>query len=256
MEMARQANSAFDVEAQGYDRMGARRSQRGTMPDSVRLGFVRKVYGILATQVLFTVLTVVACMFWSPLHYGIISFATRNGRLLQFFLTVPPFVMLLMMHCLKHSYPMNFACLSIFTAFIAADVGLVCAVFAEAGLSMVVLQACLLTLLIFGGLTIYTMASKRDFSYLGGFLFSGLLCLVGYGFLAMLFPSLNTGMAGMITSWFGAVLFSAYIVFDTWRLEKVHGVDDYIVAAIELYLDIVNLFLQLLKILAALSKKN
>ena len=41
----------------------------------------------------------------------------------------------------------------------------------------------------------------------------------------------------------------AFIIFDTWKIANILGPDDYIIACIELYLDIVNLFLYILSIL-------
>ncbi len=49
----------------------------------------------------------------------------------------------------------------------------------------------------------------------------------------------------------GAILFSLFIIVDTQLIVQRLGYDDYIIAAIELYLDLLNLFLYLLKLLAA-----
>lgn len=61
--------------------------------------------------------------------------------------------------------------------------------------------------------------------------------------------SLHFGMAVA-----GAVIFSLYIVFDVFMISRRLSPDDYIPAAIELYLDIANLFLHLLRILAEMQK--
>jgi len=50
-------------------------------------------------------------------------------------------------------------------------------------------------------------------------------------------------------SLFGALLFSAFIIFDTWKIANILSPDDYIIACNELYLDIINLFLYILSIL-------
>ena len=49
----------------------------------------------------------------------------------------------------------------------------------------------------------------------------------------------------------GAILFSLFIIYDTNKIMRYFGVDDYIIAAIELYLDVINLFRYLLMFLAA-----
>ena len=52
----------------------------------------------------------------------------------------------------------------------------------------------------------------------------------------------------------GAVLFSCFIVFDTYMLIHKLSPEEYILASINLYLDIINLFLEILKILDAMKK--
>ena len=54
----------------------------------------------------------------------------------------------------------------------------------------------------------------------------------------------------------GAGLFSLYIVYDVYMISMRTSPDDYIPAAIELYLDIANLFLHILRILAAFQNDN
>ena len=51
-------------------------------------------------------------------------------------------------------------------------------------------------------------------------------------------------------SLFGAIIFSLFIIYDTNKIMRYFGVDDYIIAAIELYLDVINLFQYLLMLLA------
>ena len=53
----------------------------------------------------------------------------------------------------------------------------------------------------------------------------------------MFFPSLNTGIVGLLVSFAGAGIFSAYLVFDTWRISQELDVDDYVEGAIQLYMD-------------------
>lgn len=55
----------------------------------------------------------------------------------------------------------------------------------------------------------------------------------------------------MIYGGLGAIIFSGYIIYDTNNLIKRFSYDDYIWAAVSLYLDIINLFLALLNILRA-----
>ena len=51
-------------------------------------------------------------------------------------------------------------------------------------------------------------------------------------------------------SLFGAILFCGFIIYDTNNIMRRFGVDDWLIAAIELYLDVINLFLFLLQLLS------
>merc|ERR1712232_865544 len=126
--------------------------------------------------------------------------------------------------------------------------GFVCSAYYKAGLGSLVLQAFVLTMACFGSLTAYAMHSKQDFSWMGGMLSMGLTGLVVWGLLASLF-----GLGGgLVYSAFGAMLFCGYILYDTHRIMEVLGPDDAIVGAIDLYLDIINLFMYLLQLLSAM----
>jgi protein lifeguard len=54
----------------------------------------------------------------------------------------------------------------------------------------------------------------------------------------------------------GAVIFSGFIVYDTETLIKRYTYDEYIWASVVLYLDILNLFLEILKILRSVQSDN
>ena len=111
----------------------------------------------------------------------------------------------------------------------------------------VVIEALVLTLTVFGCLTLFTMQSKIDFSFLGAGLSSALWILILWGFFAYLFGQ----PAGGVYSLFGALIFSGYIIFDTYLIAQKLGYDDYILASVTLYLDIVNLFFFILQLLSS-----
>ncbi len=103
--------------------------------------------------------------------------------------------------------------------------------------------------LVFLGLSGYALTSKRDFSFMGGFLFAGLIVVliaaVANIFLAM--PVLQLTISGAIV-----MLMSGLILFDTSRI--IHGGEtNYIRATVGLYLNIYNLFVALLNLLSAFS---
>jgi len=102
---------------------------------------------------------------------------------------------------------------------------------------------------IFLGLSAYVLITKKDFSFLGGFLFVGFLVIL-FAALANIFmaiPAMSLAISAAII-----FIMSGFILFDTSRI--IHGGEtNYIYATIALYLDIYNIFISLLQLLGALS---
>ena len=103
--------------------------------------------------------------------------------------------------------------------------------------------------IIFLGLSGYALTSKRDFSFMGGFLFAGMMVVV-LAILANIFlqmPALSLAVsAGII------LLMSGFILFDTSRIVQ-GGETNYIMATYGLYLSIFNIFISLLQILGIMG---
>ena len=103
--------------------------------------------------------------------------------------------------------------------------------------------------IIFLGLSGYALTSKRDFSFMGGFLFAGMMVVV-LAMIANLFlqiPALALAVsAGII------LLMSGFILFDTSRIVR-GGETNYIMATYGLYLTIFNIFISLLQILGIMG---
>ena len=74
--------------------------------------------------------------------------------------------------------------------------------------------------------------------------------------MSMLFGATFGGVGHTVFALIGALLFCGFILYDTSNLIHVLGPDDYIIAAVQLYLDIINLFLYLLEILRMLQGGN
>jgi FtsH-binding integral membrane protein len=110
----------------------------------------------------------------------------------------------------------------------------------------IIAQTGLLTGSTFAVLTGYAFVSRRDFSAWGGFLTVGLWVLIGTSLLNLFF---RNAAADLWIAGVGTLLFSGLLVFDTWRLRHVYGPDDYVPAAIQIYLDLVNLFLFIFRLL-------
>jgi FtsH-binding integral membrane protein len=106
-------------------------------------------------------------------------------------------------------------------------------------------QAAVLTIGAFGILTMYAFVSRRDFSAWGSFLMVGLWVLIGTMLLNFVFP--NTAVSLWLAS-VTVLLFSGLLVFDTWRLRNFYGPDDYVGASVQIYLDLLNIFMAILRI--------
>jgi FtsH-binding integral membrane protein len=147
----------------------------------------------------------------------------------------------------RRSFPKNLILTLIFT-FIEGIWLAPFLLFAERASPGIVGQAGLLTLSTFGVLTLYAVLSKRDFSAWGSFFIVGLWVLIATALLNMFVGSAigSLWIAG------GTVLvFSGLLVFDTWRIVRSgqYGPDDYVPAAVNIYLDLLNLFIAIITLL-------
>jgi len=107
-------------------------------------------------------------------------------------------------------------------------------------------QAAVLTLGAFGILTIYAFVSRRDFSAWGSFLMVGLWVLIGTSLLNLFFQN---QVANLWLASVTVLLFSGLLVFDTWRLRNIYGPDEYVGAAVQIYLDLLNIFMAIMRVM-------
>jgi modulator of FtsH protease len=115
-------------------------------------------------------------------------------------------------------------------------------------------QALLLTAIITAGLTIYGWVSEVSLARFGTWLLIGLLTLIGGSIVAIF---VRATWLEILLGGGGAVLFSLFLVYDIQRLKQMPAeFANAVVMAAAVYLDIVNLFLSLLRLLGALSGSN
>lgn len=201
--------------------------------------FIRKVYLLLTMQLMGTVVMGLiirssdSFKVWALTNVWllILSFVGAIGFMIGAFYKA-------------RSYPVNLVLLSGFTICESYSLGVACA-FVD---STVLIEAILLTLIIFIGLTLFAFQTKYDFISWQGTVGMMLWGLIGWGFIMMFFPQQLT-LVENVYSFLGAAVFSIYIIIDTQHIMKTLHLDDEIIACISLYLDIVNLFLFILRIL-------
>lgn len=204
---------------------------------NIRLGFLRKVYGILSAQFLCTIIVGVLFLSIEPLT----NFAQTNQWifLLGAFLSLGLIVALI---AYGHKYPTNYYLLFAFTLCESFTVGNIVTFYKVSS----VLEAFFLTCGVTLALTAYTFQSKRDFSSWGASLFAALWVLIIISFMQLCFPADLYGR-GLAAG--GAILFSLFLIFDTHMIMKKFSPEDYILATITLYLDIINIFVHILRVM-------
>ncbi|KAF6811434.1 Protein lifeguard 4 [Colletotrichum sojae] len=204
----------------------------------IRNQFVRKVYAILTVQLIATGAVSSLSFFsagyktWIQSHPGLV-WASLFGSIIFMLLT----------YWKRKSYPTNLLFLGGFTLLEAYTISVIVS-FYQAG---IVLNAVVLTAGIFVFLTLFACQTKYDFTSWMPYLFGALWGLVLFGFMAAFFPYSSTGE--LVYGGLAALIFSAYILVDTQLVMRKHHVEEEIAAAISLYLDIINLFLAILRIL-------
>ncbi|MCD9641430.1 Protein LIFEGUARD 4 [Datura stramonium] len=209
----------------------------------LRWAFIRKVYSILTLQLLLTIGVASVVVTVHPIAHFFAS--TGAGLALYILLIITPFITLCPLYYYHQKHPVNFLLLGLFTVTLAFAVGLTCAFTS----GKVILESVILTATVVLSLTVYTFwAAKRgqDFNFLGPFLFAALMVLMLFAFIQLLFPLGRLSV--MIYGCLASILFCGYIIYDTDNLIKRYTYDEYIWAAVALYLDVINLFLSILTI--------
>lgn len=213
------------------------------------MGFIRKVYSILTAQLLLTVIVAAPLQTMSPAWL----MANQWLCLVSMAATVGIVCAMTCVPKLFKEFPTNYILLFVFTLFEAVLVGFVSAAYTAGS----VVVCALATVFIFLGMTVYAWNTKSDFTGMGPYLFAALLSLIGFGLVISLLSmfGINIPGANLLYGFCGVLIFTFYIVFDTQLIvgeyhghKHQFGIDDYVFAALNLYLDIINLFLQLLKL--------
>lgn len=205
-----------------------------------RATLVRRTYGLVFLSVIVTVL---------GSAFALSQPAVMDAVLQHPFITaIAAFIPLIMAQRAARDYPKNLILTFLFTFVEGVFVAPFLAI-ANARTPGVVGQAAVLTLGTFAVLSLYAVFSRRDFSAWGSFFTIGLVVLL----IAMLINAFVPSAAGGL--WVAAVgvfIFAGLLVFDTWRIVRSgqYGPDDYVLAAVSIYLDLLNMFLMILRLLS------
>lgn len=212
---------------------------------AVRMGFIRKVYLILAAQLAVTTAITAAVSFSAPVRAAV---AAYPGVLIS--AAVLSFGLLIALSCcpnVARKHPTGMLLLGAFTLCESYLVAAIAARYTPDSVLLAIGGTALVTL----GLTAFAWQSKVDYTMYSGMLCSLCLALLVFGVFVALVPS---ALGRAVYSALAIVLFSFFIVYDTQMIigGKHHShrfeVDEYVFAALNLYVDIVQLFLQLLRL--------
>ena len=202
-----------------------------------RATLVRRTYALVLVSVL---VTMVGASF--GLSQPQLMAAVAAHPFITFFVALAP---LIMAQRARTQLPMNIGMVLLFNFVMGVMISQALFIYGRTQPGLIG-QAAVLTLGAFGILTLYAFVSRRDFSAWGSFLIVGLWVLIGTMLLNLFFRN------AAIDLWLASVsvlLFSGLLVFDTWRLRNHYGPDEYVGAAVQIYLDLLNMFMAILRIL-------
>lgn len=210
-----------------------------TCPTNVRAGFLRKVYALLTMQLAMTTTTVLIMT-----QDRAISTAVLHTPGLGMGASVGALVALCPLFVLKDKHPWNFLLLLLFNMCESIAVGFVCTLYVSQGCGNLVLLSLVITMVTFGGLSAYVHITRRDLRFLEAFLGIALLSVLAMSIVCIFVTSPLWHIA-VATA--GILVFSGFVLYDTSMMLKYMTPDDAIIASVQLYLDILNLFLYILE---------
>lgn len=219
----------------------------------IRLGFIRKVYFLLSIQLIITFSSVLIFHLKSILlliKKNISIF--RVLTLVSTFLFIICYIILVCNRKIARTFPYNYFFLFLTTLSQSFLCSLICSFIP---FQLVLLSVCL-TIFSVICLTIYAWVSK----YINYFLSIGIVMLVQVNIYFIFSLYLKNNLIKMLYCLFCTLIIGGYIVLDTQRiLGKVgnaYSIDDYILATLEIYIDVIILFFEILKILIQIFSKR
>lgn len=210
---------------------------------TLRIDFMQKVYTLLSIQLFITFAWTILAINNVQVH----AFIVQNSFMLMLagILSIISLYSLICFLDFQRTVPHNYIMLIIFTLCEAYIVAYICC-FTQPS---VVYSAGTMTLVVCLALTIYAFTTKRDFTMMGGMLFV-LLAVFLVASIFMIF--IKIPLVRIVYHVIGVLLFGFYLVYDTQLImtnkSMTYSIDDYIAATLNIYLDIINIFLEILQL--------
>ena len=231
-----------------FDSVTAEDLKNNPIQKNRRYTFIRKVYFILCMQLAFTS-GICGLFIYNDTIKNFVQGPNGGALLISSFVLQLVFMLVLVCTDVHRKYPYNYIILSLFTISMSYMLGVVTSTYD----TNTVLLAAGATGVVTLGLTLFAFQTKIDFTGAGPYLFSGLLILIFMGFMGMF---IHDRIYDIIYAGLGAFIFSFYIIYDTQLIiggkhkKYQFRTDEHVFAALNLYLDIINLFLYLLRLLS------
>ena len=216
-----------------------------------RLAFLRRVYGWMFAGIVSTVFGAGIAV-----KSGFAESMLSWGALSRILFVVAWIGGAYGVQALRHTRTWNvvaFAAYAAFTGVVISTLILLAMMMAKANgehASLYLLQAGGLTLLAFGGISAYAFFTKRDFSFLRGFLMVGSLVLLGAILIGLFVQSTALQIA---ISAAGVLLFSGFVLFDTQKVLRTYPDGEHVAGAMTLFLDFVMLFVYILRFILIIA---
>uniref|UniRef100_UPI00398EC4C8 protein lifeguard 1 n=1 Tax=Pristiophorus japonicus TaxID=55135 RepID=UPI00398EC4C8 len=228
-----------------YQNEFANETEKNFSDKIIRRAFIRKVYLILMVQLLITIGIICMFLYWNTLNVWV-----TKTYWFTYALFPAIFVLIIVLSCcdgVRRKAPWNFMLLLLFTILEGLLLGAVSVLYGADA----VMWAVGATAFVSFGLTLFALQTKWDFTMASGILFVVLLALVAFGLLCAIIRSF---WLQIVYASLGTLIFSIYLVVDTQlMLGGKHryslNPEEYIFAALNLYLDIINLFLFILHLI-------
>jgi hypothetical protein len=207
----------------------------------IRMEFVRKVYSILSVQLVIS--------FGIMLIFNLNDYAKQyaiSHQLVGFVIALISIIPLVsLVCCVSRTFPINIIALTVFAIMEGCALGFIGAAYQ----THVILMIIGLTAIVVLSLTMFACQTTIDFTPFSGGMIAIFLTLLGVGIIAAIFQAhwITVLYAGL-----GTIVFTIYLIMDTQmimggRSQEVNP-EDYILAVVMLYVDIINLFLFLLQL--------
>lgn len=216
-----------------------------------RMGFVRKVYGIVCAELVFTAIWV-TIVYNSPALTRFVVGSTGLGYLFAFVSFVGT-LLLALSQSFARTVPGNYIVLGAVTFSTAWSVSFLCSFFPASS----VLMAAFATASAVSGITWYSFTSTADYHYGRAFAYSS-LAILAFQLIAIFFMPIDA--YNFAVSVLFAISTSISILYHAEAIFGKKGFrytqDDYICAAMNLYIEIIQLFIELLRIIDKLNKDS